>query len=82
VGSNLRLTVPVSFVVAAATAIDFLFSASYGLSGTLIGQVPFVVVEVPEPGTWALMRLGLLAVGWRARDLRRGRARPAATNPD
>jgi len=82
VGSNLRLTVPVSFVVAAATPIDFLFSASYGLSGTLIGQVPFVVVEVPEPGTWALMGLGLLAVGWRARDLRRGRARPAATNPD
>jgi hypothetical protein len=72
VGSNLRLTVPVSFAVAPATPIDFLFSAEYGLSGTLIGQVPFVVVEVPEPGTWALMGLGVLALGWRARRRSRG----------
>lgn len=62
VGSNLRLTVPVSFEVTPATPIDFLFSASYGLQGTLIGQVPFVVVEVPEPGTWLMFGAGLLAL--------------------
>lgn len=62
VGANLRLTVPVSFEVAPATPIDFLFSASYGLQGTLIGQVPFVVVEVPEPGTWLMFGAGLLAL--------------------
>jgi hypothetical protein len=75
VGSNLRLTVPVSFAVAPVTPIDFLFTAEYGLSGTLIGQVPFVVVEVPEPGTWALMGLGVLALAWRGR---RTGVRPAA----
>jgi hypothetical protein len=67
-GAQLRLTVPLNFTVAPSTPLDFLFTASYTFDGTLVGEVPFVVVEVPEPGTWALMALGLAVVGcWRAR---------------
>ena len=67
VGANLRLTVPLAFQVAPSTPLDFLFSATYSFDGALVGQVPFVVVEVPEPGTWALMALGLLGVAVAAR---------------
>ena len=62
-GSNLRLTVPVNFTFAPSTAANVLFTAQYGLSGTLIGQVPFTVVEVPEPGALWLGLLGLAVIG-------------------
>ena len=67
IGANLRLTVPLAFQVTPSTPLDFLFSASYSFDGALVGQVPFMVVEVPEPGTWALMVLGLLGVAVAAR---------------
>lgn len=63
VGNTLRLTVPVDFQFTVPTAIDFLFSAQYTLSGQLVGQTPFVAVEVPEPATWALWMLGAAALG-------------------
>jgi opacity protein-like surface antigen len=72
VGGNLRLTVPIGFDVLPSTPVDFLFSAQYGFSGTLVGQVPFVVVEVPEPGTWALWLAGLAGLGAWRRARRRG----------
>jgi hypothetical protein len=62
-GSNLRLTVPVNFTFAPSTAANVLFTAQYSLSGTLIGQVPFTVVEVPEPGALWLGLLGLAVIG-------------------
>ncbi len=58
IGGNLRLTVPVDFQVVPSTPVDMLFSAQFGLSGKLIGQVPFEVVNVPEPSS---VVLGLLA---------------------
>jgi len=72
VGGNLRLSVPVNFDLLTSTPLDFLFSAQYGLSGTLVGQVPFAVVEVPEPGTWLLWMAGLALLGGTARRARAG----------
>jgi hypothetical protein len=63
IGANLRVTVPVKFDVVPVTAVDAIFSASYGLSGKLIGQTPFVVVEVPEPSSIVLGLLGTASVG-------------------
>lgn len=61
IGSNLRLTVPVKFDVVPTTLpapLDTLLTAQLGLSGKLIGQTPFVVVEVPEPSSVVLATLG------------------------
>lgn len=63
IGGDLRLTVPVNFDIVPTTPVDFLFSAEYGLSGKLIGQTPFVVVEVPEPSSVVLGVLGAAALG-------------------
>lgn len=67
VGSNLRLTIPVKFDVVPATLpspLDTLLTAQLGLSGKLIGQTPFVTVNVPEPASVVLgvMSLGGLAL--------------------
>ena len=65
IASNLRLTVPVKFTVSTAglpAPLDTLFAAQYGLSGNLIGQTPFVAVDVPEPGSIALGGAGLVAL--------------------
>jgi len=53
-----------AFHVAPGTQLHILFTASNSLDGTLVEQVPLVVVEVLVlvPGTWALMSLGVLAV--------------------
>jgi hypothetical protein len=63
IGSNLRVTVPVKFDVVPETPVDMLFSASYGLSGKLVGQTPFVAVEVPEPSSIVLGLLGIASLG-------------------
>ncbi len=63
IGGNLRLTVPVNFDLVPSTPVDILFTAEYGLSGKLIGQTPFVVVEVPEPSTLVMGVLGSAALG-------------------
>jgi hypothetical protein len=63
IGGNLRLTVPVNFDIVPTTPVDILFTAEYGLSGKLIGQTPFVVVEVPEPSTLLMGVLGVAALG-------------------
>jgi hypothetical protein len=63
IGSNLRVTVPVKFDVVPVTPVDMLFSASYGLSGKLIAQTPFVAVEVPEPSSIVLGLLGTASLG-------------------
>lgn len=67
IGSNLRLTLPLSFAFTASTPVDFLFSSQYALEGTLVGQVPFVVVEVPEPAAAWLALAGLALVAARVR---------------
>lgn len=72
VGSNLRLTLPVKFDIVPSSLpapFDTLLTAHFGLSGKLIGQTPYVSVEIPEPGTMAL----LLAVATTAYSMRRPR---------
>ncbi len=57
IGANLRLTVPVKFDIVPSSLpapFDTLLTAHFGLSGTLIGQTPYVSVAVPEPSTMAL----------------------------
>lgn len=63
IGPNLRLTVPVKFDVVPTTPVDMLFTAQYGLSGKLIGQTPFTVVEVPEPSTVVMGLIGAASLG-------------------
>jgi len=63
IGGNLRVTVPVKFDVVPETPVDMLFAAQFGLSGKLIGQVPYEVVEVPEPSSIALGLLGSASLG-------------------
>jgi len=63
IGPNLRVTVPVKFDVVPTTPVDMLFTAHYGLSGKLIGQTPFVIVEVPEPSSVVLGLLGTAGLG-------------------
>jgi hypothetical protein len=63
IGANLRVTVPVKFDVVPTTPFDMLFTAQYGLSGKLIGQTPFVIVEVPEPSSVVLGLLGTAGLG-------------------
>ena len=63
IGGNLRLTVPVDFDVVPETPVDMLFSAQLGLSGQLVGQTPFVIVEVPEPSSVVLGCLGASVLG-------------------
>ena len=63
IGSNLRLTVPVKFTVVPSTLpspLDTLLTTQFGLSGKLIGQTPFVNVEVPEPSAAAIALIGLV----------------------
>jgi hypothetical protein len=73
IGANYRLTIPVKFDVVPETLpapLDTLLTAQLGLSGKLIGQTPFVNVEVPEPSTVVLAVVGVAAlapVGLRAR---------------
>jgi hypothetical protein len=73
VGTNLRLTLPVKFDVQPAipAGISALVAANFTMTGTLIGQTPFVVV--PEPSSIALALVGLgsmMVLAWRRR--RRG----------
>ena len=67
VGSTLRLTLPMDFEFAIPTAADFLFSAQYRLSGQLLGQTPFIAVEVPEAPIWAMSLFGGLVLAWASR---------------
>lgn len=72
VGSNLRLTLPVKFDIVPSSLpapFDTLLTAHFGLSGKLIGQTPYVNVEIPEPTTIALV----LAFGTIAFSMRRPR---------
>lgn len=55
-----------------ATATDY---ASLTLSGKLLGPENLTVAVVPEPGTWALMGLGLVGLA----GLRRARSRQVCT---
>jgi hypothetical protein len=74
VGSNLRLTIPVKFDVVPTTLpapLDTLLTAHLGLSGKLIGQTPFVVLEVPEPSSVVLAAFGLCGLGLAAHRRRR-----------
>lgn len=62
IGPNLRLTVPIKFDIVPDTLpapLDTLLTAQLGLSGKLIGQTPFVAVDVPEPSSVVLGALGL-----------------------
>jgi hypothetical protein len=62
ISSNLRMTVPIKFEVVPTTLpapLDTLLTAQLGLSGKLIGQTPFVTVNVPEPSSVVLGALGL-----------------------
>lgn len=66
IGGNLRLTVPVQFDVTPETLpapLDMLLTAQLGLSGQLIGQTPFVAVDVPEPASVVMAATGALAIG-------------------
>lgn len=71
VGANLRLTVPVKFDIVPSSLpapFDTLLTAHFGLSGKLIGQTPYVNVEIPEPSTLVLsMLLPALAITIRRR---------------
>lgn len=72
VGSNLRLTVPVKFDIVPSSLpapFDTLLTAHFGLSGKLIGQTPYVNVQVPEPSTIAY----LLVIALRVVAIRRER---------
>jgi hypothetical protein len=63
VGPNMRLTIPVKFDIVPETLpapLDMLLVAHLGLSGKLVGETPFVVVDVPEPSS---LVLGGLAMG-------------------
>ncbi len=69
VGSNLRLTLPVSFDLASAlpSPLDTLLTANIAMTGQLIGQTPYVVVNVPEPSSVILALTGMTALGCVAR---------------
>jgi hypothetical protein len=73
IGANYRLTIPVKFDVVPETLpapLDTFFTAQLGLSGKLIGQTPFQILEVPEPSSIVLALVaivGLAGVGLRAR---------------
>lgn len=74
IGGNFRLTLPVDFDVVPETLpapLDMLFEAELGLSGQLIGEAPFQILEVPEPSTISLVAVavvcGLGAYGRRRR---------------
>ena len=64
--SNVTMASPVAFID--GYRLDITGSSNVGYQ-YVIGTQNFLTEQVPEPGTWALMGAGLLAVGW----LRRGR---------
>jgi hypothetical protein len=67
IGTNYRLTIPVKFDVVPETLpapLDTLLTAQLGLSGKLIGQTPFQILEVPEPSSVVLAMIGAAAVGF------------------
>ncbi len=74
VGGNLRMTLPVNFDLQSAlpSSLSSLLTADFSMSGQLIGQTPYVTVDVPEPSSVLLGLMGIGAFGLMV--LRRKRA--------